>query len=392
MQTITATFEDGMRYIIVALGLLCLAGCNHQAQPATGQSDGGSGPQNGLDQQTGGPQKESGKQIGSGPRPPDPPVFLKLTFSPSGRHVLLCYRLNYELFAPVLDVVAGKEVGYLRLPDRGPSQVKLVDETRAVAVGPGNLLGLRDIVTDKVLKAFDVGEFQPGGPNIQTLDISPDGSVVVTGGFDGTIAVWDVVTGKRKLAFQALHGDPNNRWITTVRFLPDGKGLLSHGQREWKLWDIDTGREIRTMPGSQLLTLLAVTPDSKSALWIQTLMLPADGPFPLVLKDLATDREVQRFEKPGFETTSAVFAKDGRTLFSAQTGYWVGIRCWDVATGKQHWQRPLDDKLKTSLIALSPDLQRVVSLNHKDGVTVNVWDLATGKLLHAIKIEGTTGR
>lgn len=76
------------------------------------------------------------------------------------------------------------------------------------------------------------------GPPVQSLALTPDGSRLLTGAEDGSMAIWDVTTGQLVGALQTRGLD---REVRAVAIAPDGKravtacrdGLIRH-------WDIDT--------------------------------------------------------------------------------------------------------------------------------------------------------
>jgi WD40 repeat protein len=67
----------------------------------------------------------------------------------------------------------------------------------------------------------------------------------VSGSWDRTIKLWNVETGKE---IRTLKGD--DWFVKSVNFSPDGKTLVSgSNDNTIKLWNVETGQEIRTLKG-----------------------------------------------------------------------------------------------------------------------------------------------
>src|SRR5262249_36780824 len=77
----------------------------------------------------------------------------------------------------------------------------------------------------------------PGG--INSLAYNRDGTILASGGRNGTIILWDVATGRPRGTPLADHTD----MVSSIAFSPDGKTLAS---ASWDhtiiLWDVATGR------------------------------------------------------------------------------------------------------------------------------------------------------
>ncbi|MEO1433547.1 MAG: NACHT domain-containing protein [Cyanobacteria bacterium J06633_8] len=83
---------------------------------------------------------------------------------------------------------------------------------------------------------------------ILSLAFSPDDKLLVTGGADGEIRLWQVVDGKQILSFRG-----HNDWVSSVTFSPDGKIIASCSHSSAvKLWDSKTGECLRILRGHTL--------------------------------------------------------------------------------------------------------------------------------------------
>lgn len=153
--------------------------------------------------------------------------------------------------------------------------------------------------------------------------------------------------------------------VLTVEFSPDGQLIASGGRDAVKLWDVRTGREIRTFSG----TNAAFSPDGS------TLVTGSIGQIDFVKTwDVRTGKLRQSFS--GHESTvfAVDFSPDGRMIASG--GYDRTVRLWSASTGGG--LKTLTGHEGTVLaIAFSPD-SRTLATSGLDG-TVRLWDVVSGR-------------
>ena len=67
------------------------------------------------------------------------------------------------------------------------------------------------------------------------MALSPDGKILASGSSDKTIKLWDVATGRE---IRTLSG--HTHWVNSVAFSPDGK-ILASGSWDGRilLWDVE---------------------------------------------------------------------------------------------------------------------------------------------------------
>ena len=90
-----------------------------------------------------------------------------------------------------------------------------------------------------------------------------NGRYALSGSWDNTLKLWDVNTGSEIRTFTG-HSDR----VLSVAFSPDGRYALSGSwDNTLKLWDVHTGRAIRTFTGhSYWVKSVAFSPDGRYAL------------------------------------------------------------------------------------------------------------------------------
>src|SRR5207247_9691666 len=78
------------------------------------------------------------------------------------------------------------------------------------------------------------------------LDVSADAKLLLTGGEDKTMRLWDLEAGKEVRRFEGHEGK-----VRAVAFSADGKQAASGcvlGDANLRVWDVETGKEVSKYP------------------------------------------------------------------------------------------------------------------------------------------------
>jgi len=261
---------------------------------------------------------------------------------------------------------------------------------------------------------------------VNSVDLTPDGSLVVSGSKDASVRVWETLTGQ---CIRTLSG--HTKWISQICVSADGRRILSGGWDDTvRLWRLSDGYcsnviEQQEQENSVHVQSVSLSADSQIA-WaagdggvrswhLRTgrclLVLPAgsrqysddteyvycvalspcgryvasdDGRKIVRLWSSSTGVLERRLEGHTNAITSMCFSFDGRFLL---TGSLDGsARIWDIRSGDSRVGFAVQSQ-GIGAVSLTRD-DRYAASGGRDGV-VRLWDLLTGECLW--KFEGHTG-
>jgi hypothetical protein len=202
--------------------------------------------------------------------------------------------------------LAGFPTGRVRVARGGRALAAVVDDERG---------RVRVLDLDGRAPPVDLA----GHPNVQRLDLSPDGRWLATGTWQGThVKVWDVGRG-------ALARTLPVAYSAEVVFSPDSRTLLTATGAEYAVWEVGTWRPrlrvVRSQSGG-LPGVAAFSPDGR-------LIALARTRSTVQVVDAGTGRERATLEAPEPRNVSGLgFSPDGLHLAVAFTG--PRILVWDL--------------------------------------------------------------
>jgi WD40 repeat protein/TolB-like protein len=308
---------------------------------------------------------------------------------------LIQQEMDFQLSGEVSDESAqaiGKKLGAQTIVSGAISQIgdSYRLRVRAIGVETAEIQGQfnRDIIASARLAALIADRRSPlpqasypAGNGAASSD-RPAASVLratsvlgLTQSDSGAAVRYERFTGLRELDFK-FFGDE-------FVFTPDSGAILAYArsgnQGYIKLWDVETGREMRTIREARSFSHIAISPDGKRFV---TAASSGEGNR-ILLWDLATGAYRESRGHTG-SVSSLAFSPDGNCFVSGSSD--KTIRIWSADTGQEI--RTLTGHTGTGSIgqvlsvSYSPDGRQIVSSSNDR--TIKFWDASTGNVIQTI--------
>ncbi|GLW10247.1 hypothetical protein Misp01_53750 [Microtetraspora sp. NBRC 13810] len=223
--------------------------------------------------------------------------------------------------------------------------------------------------------------------------------VVLSGGKDRMVRVWDLATGRAVGRPLAGHTD----WVWSVAAAElDGRPVAVSGGRDGtvRVWDLATGRPVGRpfTSGAAVLTVAAAELDGRPV------VLSGGDDETVRVWDLATGRPVgEPFTGHGEPVFSVVAAELAGRPVVVSGGEDRTVRVWDLATGRavgEPYAGHTDFVIEVDVAELAG---RPVVISGGEDETIQVWDLATrkqvtgpifghGRAVHSVEAATLDGR
>ena len=211
------------------------------------------------------------------------------------------------------------------------------DGKKIVTGGRYNIAQIWDAESGEELHKLEAGF-------VLSAVFSPDGKKFATAGY-GTVRIWDTESGKELRTL-----DVNQHGRLTVAFSPDGKKIVTAEGLHARIWNVETGEVLHTLEkmvkvidGKTFVNMGAgikyavFSPDGKR--------IVTSGEIAVRIWDAESGKELRQIQlepweprlltgsgsEPIFE--SATFSPDGEKILAT---HWDGvIRVWDTESGKE---------------------------------------------------------
>ncbi|MEW2397824.1 helix-turn-helix domain-containing protein [Streptomyces sp. NPDC046862] len=343
-------------------------------------------------------------------------------FSPDGRTLAAATSGGTGAVVGLWDPVTGRKLRTLAVPDGSVRGMDFSPDGRAVAVSSPAAVRVWDVATGRKRHSFtsrndpEAVAFGPDGRTVAAISLnglvrvwdvatgrtrtvhdsqierglgfSPDGRTYAVGRTDGSVQLREVATG---IARRTIRDGPMK--LNQVAFAPDGRTLAIPGPGDTvRLWDTASGTARATVTaGHQGRGLMAMALGADG----RTLVTSSYSEPTVRVHRLSADQPQTALR--GLADTSVddmTFSPDGRTVATVHQGPpgRGSVQVWDVRTGDRKATLALDTdlahpgkQLRSSVWRLgaagfSPTGRALAARAMKDGVVIEVRDVATGRL------------
>ncbi len=276
-------------------------------------------------------------------------------------------------------------------PDIVTEVAFIPDGQRVVSASRDFTVRLWDLET-----STEVGHYAMHNEHVQGLEVSPDGTYLLTStgnvgeNYDVPLTV-SVENAVRLIDLQSrneiAHWRAHDDWIFAVAYSPDGSRLASgagsffeaEGDNSVRIWDTATHEEVLRLEGhSNTPDFILFTPDGE-----QVFTIAWDGV--VILWDATTGEEIRRYAGHTDRGHALALHSDGTRLLS--TGSDRVVIEWDVETGQElrRWEA-FDSAVYT--VAYAPNGQTFLTGDGSGAIIL--WDNGSGE--EVLRFEGHENR
>lgn len=282
-----------------------------------------------------------------------------VSFSPDGATIVVASGNVFKGDVQTFDAKTGKVIH--SFPGGYGCAAFNADGTLLAAAGKDCLM-IWDTATGKVRVTI------PGyDAMITRVAFSPDGQSLATSSYDGTVQVWTVATGKRLHVLQGPTKQKQSNWVLDVAWSKDGKRLAAAGPSEAiVVWDPQSGKAVHELRQPNVASSVPFTPDGKL---LASISGTKDSPREIRLWDIESGREVRTLAWGSGPAQCVAFSPDGTRLVAVNND--GEVRSWDTRSWEVRNTFPAHGQMIWKL-AFAPG-GKVFATASADG-TVRIWD------------------
>jgi WD40 repeat protein/uncharacterized caspase-like protein len=233
---------------------------------------------------------------------------------------------------------------------------------------------------------------------------SPDGKYIVSGSWDGTVKLWETESGRELRSWGGFAGVSANAAtvdtrVISVAFSPDGRKIVA-GSTDGSFVSIQitsNGFErLSKCIGS--ISSVAFSPDGRLVAAacnafegkVEGTVTRYESSYKILRWELANARELPPMFGHELTINTITFSPDGKTLASGSSD--KSIRLWDMLTGRQRSKISVANTEGIFSVAFSPNGKTLAAAGQGPAGyenAVRLWDVASGEASQTL--EGVEG-
>jgi len=245
---------------------------------------------------------------------------------------------------------------------------------------------LQDFSSIRCIKTTALKNYNARGCS---MVITPDNQNIIIGNHNGTIKIFNIITGQCLKTLKAHFTDRANSDIDSIAITPDGQKIVSSSYDYCiKVWDFNTGKCLKDLELSHKMSFgyvksIAITPDGQK-------IVSGNSDGTIKIWDITNLECLKTLEGHGdyanSDVNSIAISPDGQFIIS---GCDAGtIKIWDIDTDK--CLKTLKGYTSVTSIVITPDNQKIVS--NGENRSIQIWDLAKREGLKGEGLQTTLGK